>query len=69
RCVRLAIDTKRSSLEELTLDEFKAISPLFEKDIFDLITPEACMNARNVTGGPSPEQTKKQIKALLDFCK
>ena len=69
RCVRLAIDTKRSSLEELTLDEFKAISPLFEKDIFDLITPEACMNARNVTGGPSPEQTRKQIKALLDFCK
>ncbi|MCR5171911.1 MAG: argininosuccinate lyase [Treponema sp.] len=69
RCVRLAIDTDRSSLEELTLDEFKAISPLFEKDIFDLITPQACMSARNVTGGPSPEQTKKQIKALLDFCK
>ena len=69
QCVRLAIDTGRSAIEELTLAEIKAISPLFEEDIFIKITPKACMEARKTTGGPSPEQTKKQIAALEAFCK
>lgn len=69
QCVRLAIDTKRSSIEELTLSEIKTLSPLFEEDIFEKITPENCMKSRRTTGGPSPEETKKQISKLLDFCK
>jgi len=68
QCVRLAIDTGRTAIEELTLAEVKAISPLFEEDLFKKITPRACMEARKTTGGPSPEQTKKQIQSLLDFC-
>ena len=68
RCVRLAIDTGRTCIEELTLDEIKSISPLFENDIFEKITPCACMKARVTTGGPSPQETKKQISLLLDFC-
>ncbi len=69
QCVRLAIDTGRSSIEELTLSEVKTISPLFEEDLFNKITPRACMEARRTTGGPSPEQTEKQIEKLLSFCK
>ncbi len=68
QCVRLAIDTGRKAIEELTLAEVKAISPLFEADLFEKITPEACMRARKTTGGPSPEQTREQIKKLLSFC-
>lgn len=68
QCVRLAIDTGRKAVEELTLAEVKAISPLFEADLFEKITPEACMRARKTTGGPSPEQTQAQIKKLLSFC-
>ncbi len=68
QCVRLAIDTGRKAIEELTLAEVKAISPLFEADLFEKITPEACMRARKTTGGPSPEQTQAQIKKLLSFC-
>ncbi len=68
QCVRLAIDTGRKAIEELTLAEVKAISPLFEADLFEKITPEACMRARKTTGGPSPEQTQEQIKKLLSFC-
>ena len=68
QCVRLAIDTGRKAIEELTLAEVKAISPLFEEDLFQKITPEACMRARKTTGGPGPEQTKKQIEKLLSFC-
>ncbi len=68
QCVRFAIDTGRKAIEELTLAEVKAISPLFEADLFEKITPEACMRARKTTGGPSPEQTREQIKKLLSFC-
>lgn len=68
RCVRLAIDSGKSAIEELSLEEMKNISDLFENDIFELITPKACMEARKTTGGPSSEQTKKQIAMLKDFC-
>lgn len=68
QCVRLAIDTGRKAIEELTLSEIKSISPLFEEDLFAKITPQACMRARKTTGAPSPEQTEKQIASLLAFC-
>lgn len=68
QCVRLALDTNRSALEELTLAEFKSVSPLFEDDIFSKITPSSCMKARKTTGGPAPEQTEKQIAMLREFC-
>ncbi|MGI5071250.1 argininosuccinate lyase [Treponema pectinovorum] len=68
QCVRLALDTKRSAIEELSLPELKSISPLFEEDLFKKITSHACMSARETTGGPSPIQTEKQCKKLLEFC-
>ncbi len=68
QCVRLAIDTKRKSIEELSLSELKTISPLFENDLFERISPIECMKARKTTGGPSPEQVEKQIDLLMSFC-
>ena len=67
QCVRLAIDSGKSAIEELPLSELKKISPLFEDDIFGNITPRACMEARRTTGGPSPEQTRRQIDSLNRF--
>ena len=34
---------------------------LFEKDIYESIDLNNCVNTRNVIGGPSKEQVKKQI--------
>lgn len=68
QCVRLAIDSGLSSIEELSLEQLKKISPLFEEDIFSRITPQNCLNLRETTGGPAPSQTEQQIKKLLDFC-
>ncbi|MCR5834378.1 MAG: argininosuccinate lyase [Selenomonadaceae bacterium] len=50
-------------LKDLSLDEYKSFSPLFEADIFDAITPETCVAARNSLGGTSPQQVDAQIKA------
>ncbi|MBQ6005012.1 MAG: argininosuccinate lyase [Selenomonadaceae bacterium] len=49
-------------LKDLTLDEFKKFSPLFDVDIHDAIKPETCVAARNSQGGTSPRQVKIQIE-------
>ncbi len=67
KCVRLAIDSGKSAIEELSLSDMKNISPLFEEDIFEKITPRACMEARKTTGGPSPDEVQKQIDSLRAF--
>lgn len=68
RSVRLAIE-KNCRLEDLSLEEFKSCSDLIEKDIFDVIPPKACVNARKTDGGPAEEKVKEQIAALKKFVK
>ena len=68
KSVRIAIE-KNCRLEDLTLEEFKSCSELIEKDIFDLITPKACVNVRKTDGGPASEKVKEQIKVLKEFVK
>ena len=68
RSVRLAID-KGCRLEDLSLEEFRSLSDLIEKDIFDVIPPEKCVNARNTAGGPAEESVKIQLSALKEFSK
>ena len=53
---------KDCMLEELSLDELKAISPVFEEDYYKAVTLESCINGRNIPGGPAEEQTKKVIE-------
>lgn len=49
-------------LEELTLEELHAFSEKIEKDIYEAITLEACINARRSYGGTSFEAFAQQIK-------
>lgn len=66
--VRIAIE-KNCRLEELDFSEYQAASPLFEKDIFDLITPSKCVEIRKTIGGPAPSEVQKQIDKLSAFVK
>lgn len=50
------------SLLDLSLDEYKKFSPIFEEDIFDAISLETCVNQRKVPGGPSPTYMKSAIE-------
>lgn len=56
-------------IEELTLDELKGFSPIFESDIYKAIDLLTCVEERKVLGGPSTESVKIQIQALENFIK
>ena len=66
KLVRSAIENN-CKLEELDFSEYRKASPLFEDDIFDLITSKKCVEIRNITGGPASEQVQKQIDVLERF--
>ena len=53
---------KDKTLEELTLDEFKGYSALFENDIYDAIDLVKCCEGRTSYGGPSEASVKNQIE-------
>ena len=47
----------------MTLDEFKAISPVFEEDIYQAISLKTCVEKRMTIGAPGPEAMKKVIES------
>ena len=53
------------NLDDLTLDEYKAVSDVFTEDIYNAIDLDTCVNSRIVDGGPS----EKYIKKLIDINK
>ena len=68
RLVLYSIDNKKS-LDELTLDEYKAICPVFEDDIYEAISLETCVSLRNTIGAPGIEAMKKVIAINEDYLK
>ena len=54
-------------LEDMSLKEFQALSPLFGADIKDAIRPETCVRNRNSYGGTSYEQVALQLKAAREL--
>lgn len=51
-------------LLELTMQELKALSPIFEEDCFSVLSLEACVNRRSIPGAPAPECVLKHIAEL-----
>ncbi|MBR6755222.1 MAG: argininosuccinate lyase [Clostridia bacterium] len=52
---------RRKVLEDLTLDEYKTYSELFDTDIFEEISLETCVAKRISFGGTSVSSVEKQI--------
>ena len=63
----LACIKENKMIEELSLEEFKVFSPIFEEDIYHAIDLLTCVEERKVIGGPSTESVKMQISALENF--
>ena len=57
------------TLDTLPLRDFRAVSSLFDSDIYDALSLEVCVNGRKVYGGPSEEEVKRQISYIEQFVK
>ena len=62
RAVRSAAETGRD-LSEMTLDEFRTFSPVIEKDVFEVLTLEGSVAARDHPGGTAPARVRAAIRA------
>ena len=51
-------------LSDMSLDELKNFSDIIEQDVFEVLTLEGSVAARNHRGGTAPVQVKKQIERL-----
>ena len=60
KLVFYALDQKKS-LDDLSLEEYKTISTVFDDTIYHAIDLNVCVNQRNIIGGPAEEQVKKAI--------
>ncbi len=54
---------KQISLDELPLEEYKKLSPVFEADIYEAISLTTCVEKRGTIGAPG-EQAMKQVLAI-----
>ncbi|MBQ3028362.1 MAG: argininosuccinate lyase, partial [Lachnospiraceae bacterium] len=57
------------ALDDMTLEEYKAISPVFEEDIFEAIRMETCVTKRNTLGAPGPAVMEEVIKRNEEYLK
>ena len=58
--VRLGIKSKRD-LSEMNLSELQSLSALIESDVFEVLTLEGSLSARNHYGGTAPDQVRAAI--------
>jgi argininosuccinate lyase len=53
---------KGLTLETLPLADYKAMTELFDEDVYDAISLDTCVCERKSEGGPSPDAVREQIK-------
>ena len=59
--VAYGIETGKD-LSECSLDELKRFNPMIEQDVFDVLTLEGSVNARDIIGGTAPAQVRFQVE-------
>ncbi len=58
---------KNIALDDMTLEEYREISPVFEEDIFDAVSMETCVNKRLTAGAPGKKAMKQVIKLYKQY--
>ncbi len=66
RLVLYCID-KNCSIDDLTIEELKNISPVFEDDVYDAISLKTCVEKRLTVGAPGPETMRKVIQIEKEY--
>ncbi|MDR1603434.1 MAG: argininosuccinate lyase [Gracilibacteraceae bacterium] len=57
---------KGCALEDLSLAEFQAASPVIEADVYEALSLEAGVRARDLPGGPAPAAVRAAVRAARD---
>ena len=60
---------KNISLDDMSLEEYKAISPVFEEDIYDAISLKTCVEKRETIGAPSKTAMQQVIAINEEYMK
>ena len=60
---------KNCSIEDLSLEELKSISEVFEADLYDAITLKTCVEKRLTKGAPGPKQMEEVLKIHEKYLK
>lgn len=68
KSVAYGVETSKD-LSEMTLDELKKFSDMITDDVFDVLTLEGSVAARNHIGGTAPEQVKKAVAVGRELIK
>lgn len=58
---------KNIALDDMSLSEYKEISPVFEEDIYEAISMKTCVEKRMTVGAPSEEAMKKVIALEKEY--
>ena len=58
---------RKTAIDDLSLDELKAISPVFEEDIFEAVSMKTCVEKRLTVGAPGQEAMKKVIAMEKEY--
>ena len=54
---------ENKAILDLSLEELKTFSELFEEDVYEACSMHACVTLRDVTGGPAPGRIQETIAA------
>ena len=58
---------KDKAIDELSLEELKSISPVFEQDVFEAVSLETCVNKRMTIGAPGADAMKEVIRINKEY--
>lgn len=61
--------SNNKALDDLSLEEFKEFSQLFENDIYSAIDVNTCVSKRALKGGPAPKAVIASIESFKEYIK
>ena len=58
---------KGIAIDDMSIDELKAVSPVFEDDVYDAISMETCVSTRCTICAPSKTAKDKAIASYDEY--
>ena len=58
---------KNISLDDMSLEEYRKISPVFEEDIYEAISLKTCVEKRTTIGAPGQEAMREVLSRNREY--